>query len=86
VVGVRGDFSGVGICCCQSRQVSLDVLPSFRCSIWRGFVGFEVGVGFGGSSGSWVFTPGLPIGGGGGLRYGTRLGDLKESCSILVFN
>ena len=49
-------------------------------------MGFEVGVGFGGSSGSWVFTPGLPIGGGGGLRYGTRLGDLKESCSILVFN
>ena len=48
MVGVRGDFSGVGICCCQSRQVSLDVLPGFRCSIWRVFVGFEVGVGFGG--------------------------------------
>ena len=35
MVGVRGVFSGVGICCCQSRQASLEVLPSFRCSIWR---------------------------------------------------
>ena len=47
MVGVRGVFSGVGICCCQSRQASLEVLPSFRCSIWRVLVGFEVDWGLG---------------------------------------